>query len=70
MKHYPLSEAMSAFVSKSAEFVASDASLPSRRHAFLQACRHFTPQAPAGWLIEKIPGPTGKREITRARKAG
>ncbi|UQY33963.1 alpha/beta hydrolase [Pseudomonas fulva] len=52
MKHYPLSEAMSAFVSKSAEFVASDASLPSRRHAFLRACRHFTPQAPAGWLIE------------------
>lgn len=52
MKHYPLSEAMSAFVSKSAEFVASDTSLSSRRHAFLRACRHFTPEAPAGWFIE------------------
>lgn len=52
MKHYPLSEAMSAFVSKSAEFVASNMSLSSRRRAFLRACRHFTPQAPAGWFIE------------------
>jgi tRNA U34 5-methylaminomethyl-2-thiouridine-forming methyltransferase MnmC len=24
----------------------------------------------AGWLVEKIPGPPGKREMTRARKAG
>lgn len=24
----------------------------------------------AGWLVEKIPGPAGKREMTRARKAG
>ncbi|UOQ72979.1 MnmC family methyltransferase [Hymenobacter cellulosilyticus] len=23
----------------------------------------------AGWLVEKLPGPPGKREMTRARKA-
>lgn len=49
---YALSEPMRAFIEQSQCFAAADVSLAARRHAFLRACRHFTPPAPSGVTLE------------------
>jgi len=52
MSVYPLDPALQAYVDASARFTPRSETLASRRAAFAQACRHFTPPTPAHLLIE------------------
>lgn len=49
-----LDSAMRAYIDNSKRFAPEDNTLPSRRAAFLRACRDCTPPAPEGWRIDDI----------------
>ncbi|PRA26208.1 alpha/beta hydrolase [Pseudomonas poae] len=52
MSVYPLVSTLQAYVDASARFLPRDDSLAARRAAFTEACRYFTPPAPAHLLID------------------
>lgn len=52
MSAYPLDPTLQAYVDASARFLPRDDSVASRRAAFAEACRHFTPPTPPHLLID------------------
>lgn len=52
MSLYPLDPSLQAYVDTSASFTPRNDTLSARRTAFAEACRHFTPPAPAHLVIE------------------
>ncbi|KMM85345.1 acetyl esterase [Pseudomonas taetrolens] len=52
MPLYPLDPSLQAYVDTSASFTPRNDTLSARRTAFAEACRHFTPPAPAHLLID------------------
>lgn len=54
MSTYDLDPALAAYIAESSKFVSKTQKLSDRRATFAEACGYFTPQPPAGIVIEDL----------------